>query len=473
MWKSLWKTIHQSYIFIALIGGIIIGTILSLVFRVGFFSSPLWLVLVLILFLYAFIKPNYFFLVVAFFAGILIAFVRTSSELVGQDYVKNFVGETVEITGQIKDDPNTDESGTQLKLTDLEINNTKMRGAIFVKASKIESVQRDDKIKITGKLSEGFGIYAASIYRPEIKEIAHPNPENVFITIRNWFAKRVKESLPEKEASLGLAYILGMKNNLSDELMEILRIVGLTHIVVASGTHLSIIVEFAKKWFKKISRFAGLLFSLVLVFGFGSMAGWTASIMRAAIVTVLSLVAWYYGRKFGAMRLILIAMATTLLINPMFLIDIGWLLSFGSFIGIMILGPELTKFFYGKKKPNKIAEIIITTIAATAMCAPILLYYFGTISLISLAANLLILPTLSIVMGLVFFAGITKIGFLAKIALDYHLVVMEFFGAQKMFLIEIEAGNPWVFLLYIPIICPLVIIKIKRFRHRRDLCYSF
>lgn len=456
--------------FMALIIGIIIGTILALVCRTSFFASPLWLMLALILILYAFVKPSYTFAIIAVVAGMLIASWRTSIELVGQKYITQFIDEGVEIYGTVKDDPSIDESGMQIKLTDLEIDGTKTRGVVFVQMNKNSEIQRGDRIRIAGKINRGFGVYAASIYRPTVLEIAHPKPENIFIASRNWFANRVYKSIPEEEASLGLAYVLGMKNSLSDELMDILRIVGLTHIVVASGTHLSIIVEVAKKIFKRISRFAGLLFSLLLIFVFGSMVGWTASITRAAIVTVLGLVAWYYGRKFSPIRLILITMAITLLINPMFVIDLGWLLSFGSFIGIMILGPVITRFMYGTQKPNKVAEILLTTVAATLMCVPIMLYYFGTISLISLIANLLILPTLPIAMGLVFLTGLTGFGWVTKIMLDYHLVVMKFFGAQKMFLIEIKAGNPLMFLLYIPIVCPLIIIAVKKAKRRRDLC---
>ena len=116
------------------------------------------------------------------------------------------------------------------------------------------------------------------------------------------------------------------------------------------------------------------------------------------------------------------------------------------------------------------------------MCAPILLYYFGSISAISIVANVLILPTISFAMGLtglVGFVGLLPSFFifdwirflLTKITgllLDYHLYVMEFFAKQTNLIITVEKNSPWVFLLYIPILLPFAVGAIRRMRKRRE-----
>jgi competence protein ComEC len=255
-----------------------------------------------------------------------------------------------------------------------------------------------------------------------------------------------------------------MKSGLPDELDEKLRTVGLVHIVVASGAHLSILVEVARKIFGKMSRFSGLLFSILFVVFFMAMVGWTPSIMRAGIMTILTLLAWYVGRKFAPWRIILLVAAGTLLFNPMFIINLGWLLSFASYGGIMILGPKFVKFFFGTKKPGFVASIIITTISATVMTLAIILYFYGTVSLISVLANLLILPTLPYAMGLVFLVGVVAgvpgieivVGFVATKLLDFHIAVVNFFGNMKSFLIEIEPYQIWAFLIYVLIFGVLI-----------------
>ena len=314
----------------------------------------------------------------------------------------------------------------------------------------------------------------------EREKMAKAAPTGLAREVRDSFAESVNDTVGGEESRLGLAYLAGMKEGLSDETQEMLRAVGLTHLVVASGTHLSIIVEFLKKRLGKYTRFAGLLYSLVAIFIFGEIIGWTASITRAAIVSALALAGWYSGRKAEPWRVILIAMAITLLINPLFALDLGWELSFASFTGIMIIAPILKRFFYGQKKPGLVAETLIASIAATVMCAPILLYYFGSISLISLVANLLILPTIPFAMGMTFLTGLS--GFLpafflfdwlrfvvvkiTTLVLDYHLFVMEFFARQTSFIVTIPKGDARVYILYI-VVLALVVVELVRQRKRR------
>ncbi len=330
----------------------------------------------------------------------------------------------------------------------------------------------------------GAVVNAALLSDEERRNVMKAEPKGLALEARDKFAESVKDTLGGTEARLGLAYLVGMKGELDDQTLEMLRAIGLAHIVVASGTHLGIIVGFSRKWFGKVSRFAGALFSLVFVFIFGQMIGWTASITRAAIVAGLSIFGWYYGRRLEAWRVILFAMAATLLINPLYIIDLGWLLSFASFIGILIMAPMLTEFFYGrapKKKPGKVAEIVIASVAAMAMCAPITIYYFGSISVIAVVANLLILPTIPLAMGLTFLTGL--VGFLpafflfdwsrfvvvkvTTFLLDYHLAVVEFFSKQTSFILALPKENSLVFLMYLPIVAGVVVYYAKREKRRR------
>lgn len=456
--------IHQSWLVVGMCIGVILGTILATVFRWEIFDSSLWLVFVLLLFIFAYLRPNMLFFVIMIVCGGIIASVRMMPNLAGQDMMKQLNGKDVEITGVLAEDADVEIGATNVKLKKLEVGGKKIEGLIYVqlKGSDLDIV-RGDKITVSGKMSEGFGNYAGYMYRPEVKAKYRAEPGDIFIKMREWFSERVKKYVPEKENKLALAYLLGMKNGLTDEMMETLRLVGLTHIVVASGTHLGIITEVMKKGFGKLSKFAGVFFSILFILVFGGIIGWTASITRAAIVTILSLTFSYVGRKWEPWRLILLTMAVTLMIDPTFLTNIGWLLSFGSYIGIMMLTPVVTKFFYGKDEPNKIMEIIIATICAQLLCIPVTLYYFGCISIISVVANLLILPTIPVTMGVTFLTGVCAwpvigniLGFMTEMIIKYHTFVMEFFAEQKMFLIETGEGNALVFLLYIIILAPFI-----------------
>ena len=448
--------------------GVIGGIILGLVFRINYFASAIWLVMVIFVLILAYLKPRIILVSLALVAGMILAFFRVATELRGENYVRQFYGQTVEVSGVVDGDPETDEKGTKIKLKT-------ENGDLYATLRKNKKIQRSDKVVLRGKMSEGFGVYAGYLYQPTVVEVSRPEPGDLILAVRNWFAERIARLVPDPEIKLGLSYLLGMKSGLPDDLNEKLRMVGLVHIVVASGAHLSILVEIAKKIFGKLSRFAGLLLSILFILFFMAMVGFTPSILRAGVMSILTILAWYVGRKVTPIRMILMVAAFTLLLNPMFLINLGWLLSFASFGGIMILGPKFTKFFYGEKKPGFVAETIITTLSATLMTLPITLYYYGMISLISVVANLLILPTLSWAMGMVFVVGVVSglplaevaVSFAATKLLDFHIAVVNFFGEMKSFVVEIPQYQPLVFLIYLLILVPLLLGWWKKHRQNK------
>jgi competence protein ComEC len=112
-------------------------------------------------------------------------------------------------------------------------------------------------------------------------------------------------------------------------------------------------IERAKTAAGKTVRKAGKLAAasaVVLMLGFIAMTGASASIVRAVVVSSLSLAAWYVGRRPRPLVIILLAAAITAGWNPIYLwSDIGWYLSFLAFFGILILAPQIFKRFWKDK----------------------------------------------------------------------------------------------------------------------------
>lgn len=388
------------------------------------------------------------------------------------EFLAQFYNKTVTISGKIAKDPSLSEQKLAITLTDLKIDGNEVAGKIYLTfttfstskttagelAGTEEDPERADLITLSGELKSGFGTFVATIQNPTVLELRKSG--DVFLKIRKAFAKQIKKYVgTTNEAGLELGYLLGMKNEIDAEFEEALRIVGLTHIIVASGTHLGILVGFGRKIFGKISRFAGFLVAVGLIIVFVGITGLTPSMMRAAFVALLSLVAWYYGRDAASWRILLYAAAVTLAIEPENLLDLAWQLSLGSFAGLMLISPILTKFFYGRREPGFIGGSLITSLSTMLCCAPILIYNFGSISLISVVANLLILPTIAPVMGLGVATGISGLigfgivakifGFLTSIILKYHIFIINFLSKQKVFVVEVAKNNALVFLLWI------------------------
>ena len=120
----------------------------------------------------------------------------------------------------------------------------------------------------------------------------------------------------------------------------------------------------------------------------------------------LALIAEYFGRKFHPGRILIYVIAISILASPTIIMNIAWQLSFASYAGIMFLSPLLNEYFYGKKSPSFIAEMIIIAISAQLFCAPISIYYYGQISIIGIVANILVTPVIPAVMALTALIGI-------------------------------------------------------------------
>ena len=477
------QKLHPSYIVISFALGIIAGAILVAVIRTTFFISLLWLFLALVLLFLAFLTSRKISVVPALAAGIILVFFRAGPAFISRDYVSTIIGKTVTISGTISKDPEESNGKYNLKLTNLKLQtesqNVPIEGILFTQVTN-QDLQRSDKITISGELSAGFGSYVATIYRPEIKEINRPEPGDVFLKIRNFFADKIRQYIPSPQSGLALGYLLGQKSGVDKTIAETLQLIGLTHIIVASGAHLSTLTGFARKLFGKLSRFASFLVAISATLFFIGITGLSASMLRAGLVTGFSLLLWYFGREIHPLRLIVLVAAVTIIYNPFYITDLAWLLSFLSFSAILVLAPAIVKFLYGKdRKPNFLFSTLISSLAAALLTLPVLLYYFGQISLISVFANLLILPTVSIAMGLTFLTGIfalflpplaTLFGSLATIILNYQITVANFFGEQKVFLLSIDQNNTLVFLLYLPLIVVIFTTLIyKKLKQKKSL----
>lgn len=488
--SKIFRPLHPSRCFYSSIWGIICGVVFSFVLQESFVGSWLWLLVAILLLIFALKRACIFSIILAFLAGLIFSNYRLDNIISSQNYLQQMVGNNVTISGQIMEDPEVDASGTTLRVHKLKVilpdnsETNELEAVAYVQLSGSHAeLERSDFITLEGKLNSGFGTFAVTMYRPKLVAIQRSETGDIFARLKHWFAEVVKTFIPSPEVDLGLGYLMGIKSGLSASFSDALRIVGMTHVIVASGTHLGILVNLARRLFGKISRFTGVLFALMMILGFVLIVGFTPSMTRAGLVSALSLIVGYVGRKFTPGRLLSFVAAITLIINPTYIFNLGWQLSFASFFGILILAPKLQRALYGGKKPPWLASMLITSAATSLICAPILIYNFGTISLWSLVVNLVILPTLPYAMLLIFLTGALSfwpwlahlVGKLATWLLDLHIGVVNFFSEQKMFVFELTAGDLRIFAIYILVSLTLLYPVFRNWYGRaktRKKCYN-
>ena len=285
--------------------------------------------------------------------------------------------------------------------------------------------KQGDTVIASSKAKPGFGNYQLGMYYAKVEVIGRGNS---WITwLRRQFSAAILNVVPEPQASLGLGFLLGIKSQLPDSLNDQLKIVGLTHIVVASGYNLTILVRATRRLLAKRSAFQATFAAAGLMVGFVGVTGLSPSMSRAALVTSLSLAAWYYGRVIHPVVLLLFSAAVTAAWNPLYVWgDIGWYLSFMAFAGVMLGAPLLQKRLFGERKVPQLAQIALETLCAELATLPLTLFVFGSVSVVALLANMLVTPLVPIAMLATFTAGIASIvvpGVGAWLALPAHFIL--------------------------------------------------
>jgi len=260
--------------------------------------------------------------------------------------------------------------------------------------------------------------------------------------------------------------LLGQRQSLPANMIIALQAVGLTHMVVASGYNLTVLVRLARRLFAKVSKYLAFLAAGGMALFFMAITGLSPSMLRAGLVTGISLTAWYYGRQLHPVVILAIVLAATTMINPSYAwVDIGWQLSFAAFAGVMIVAPLATRYLFGDQKIGFLPQVLIETIAAQMVTWPIIAAAFGQVSNVAVVANLLIVPLVPLAMLLSFVAGIggwlvpvvaNVIGLPATWLLGFMTNAVNYFAALP-WAVNTWQPTAWMVVAYYGLIVALVI----------------
>jgi competence protein ComEC len=222
--------------------------------------------------------------------------------------------------------------------------------------------------------------------------------------------RAIGKALDEPLAGLAQGIVTGRRDSLSESLQEDLRATGLTHLVVISGSNVTILaglVVAASAWV--IGRRRALWLALAVVGLYTAFVGADAPVVRAAIMASLYLGAGLAGRRGSAAPAIAFAAALMVLVTPSVIDDLSFQLSFVATASLALLaGPALDRLAgpggldRSDRSPGSmlawtVAETAVVSVAAIAATLPLIALHFGRISLIALPANLLVVPTFSAV----------------------------------------------------------------------------
>lgn len=236
-----------------------------------------------------------------------------------------------------------------------------------------------------------FAFGAARSLAPALAVPVPPEAE----ALRAWIGERMGAALPEPYAGFLTGLIFGGSSTLPDGLREAFRATGLSHILSASGSnvalttfvffHFAITTPLGRRWGTRVT--AGLLLLYVFVAGAG------AAIVRAAIMGAVVLLGESVRRRASPHNALLLAAALMLAFDPSLAReDVGFQLSVAATYAMMAWAGPMGERLAFLPERFGLRESLAGSLAAIAITTPIVLWHFGTVSLIAPVANLLVLP---------------------------------------------------------------------------------
>lgn len=370
----------------------------------------------------------------------------------------------------------------------VESQDSKIKGRAIVYTKKYPEFQFGDVLKIEGEIiplgqetilkSQKNQAAYSKIYMPKKIERLSEAPSSFWVKLRVPFVKiekkmeaQITRLIVQPEAGLLAGILLGVKTNIAEDVRKILSLTGTAHIIALSGYNITIIAESLNKVLRFRSRNVSFLLPVAGIFSFVLATGFSASVVRAAIMGIMLLLAKRLGRSNDSMVSILLVSSLMAAFNPyIILYDIGFQLSFMALIGIIYLAPLIEGFFV--LLGQRLSQIILSTLAAQIMTLPLISYYFGEISLVSPLANMSILPLIPFLMFysficlLISFFSLSLAKFLALgsyYILNYFLNSLRFWGVLKQSALSYKINSVLVLIgIYLIIFELMLIMQQKR-----------
>lgn len=203
-------------------------------------------------------------------------------------------------------------------------------------------------------------------------------------------------SLGVPEGTLVSAMVMGRRAvDLSYELRDRFIQVGLAHVLAASGFHVSLILGVVLFFAKGLSGGARFGLGTLTLIIYVSLTGFSPSILRAAFMGFAALIAIVSERQVKPLGALLVAAAILLLVNPLWIWDLGFQLSFLATLGLLVTVEPLMKML--DWLPTPIASLVAVPIAASLWTFPLLLYVANVVSPYSILVNVVTAPFIAIV----------------------------------------------------------------------------
>jgi competence protein ComEC len=336
-------------------------------------------------------------------------------------------------------------------------------GKVLLMAPKYPAYEYGDCLEVSGEIadakSSGEFDYAKYLQRYGISKVIYQGKIKLLedgggnwfwqgiYSFKQFFEKRLSEIFVEPYGSFMDGLILGSRRGLPDDLVANFKTTGLSHIMAISGYNITIVMMAIGGIFWFLGKNAKVIVSSVCVVLFVILVGMSASVVRAAIMGIIGLFALGTGRQYYAFWGLMVAVFLMNVWNPRVLVyDVGFQLSALATLGLIYVSPVVKKYLNFCPEFLGIRETVVMSLSAQIAVLPIMIMNFGQVSLVSIFANVFVLPWIPFAMLFGFLAVVVSflsmplgnmIGFFGYLTLKIVIFFVEVFAGLPFASVEI------------------------------------
>ncbi|MBI2859711.1 MAG: ComEC/Rec2 family competence protein [Chloroflexi bacterium] len=401
-----------------------------------------------------------------------------------------YFGGLVTVTGTVEDEPDPRGNYVMLRLDVSKVREegrwSEATGRVLIRAGPYPSYRKGDWLTATGKISPasgstGTGAPLMAYPRIELERAAR-GPLSWARAARDRLSSSLSLALPEPQAAIGKAMLLGERTSIPRDLNVAFARTGTMHTLAISGWNLTIVAGVLLAVALRVlgkRRFIYVWVVMAGLWGYAVLTGMYAPVLRAAVMATIFLLAVYFGRQGSAFVALSVAAAAMLAFQPELIRSVSFQLSFVSMAGLSLLSPVIREILERAGAPlvrnqdylgptsEFVLETVSVTLAATIATLPLLAYYFGMVSVVSVAANLAVFPAIPFIMltsGMAAIAGLLSsgaawfFGWLAAPFLSYMIGAVRLFDKFPLASWTTGTFSPWWILAYYAVLGSLVMV---------------
>ncbi len=303
------------------------------------------------------------------FSGMLL----TVHAVFDKDASLKYAGQQCDITAEVTDNKFTSENSQMITLKTEAINGRNFKTRILVCTKTSFRYEPGDVVRFTSKITDNTSskdlterLYAVSdgeyLYTFLTSGTAVTlvrNGENTaerrLYLIRSGIKEKIYSFLPGEEGAVTVAMLIGDKTDIDSKTLSDFKLSGISHLFAVSGLHLSVWVMSFYLILKKLIRRRRIpeIISVLFIFAFAALTGFTASVCRAGLMLSVVLLARIFNEESDSLNSLGFSLFVILIINPMSAVSLSLLLSFCATLGIVTLYP-----FLEKKTKEKLCVIV-------------------------------------------------------------------------------------------------------------------